>query len=156
HTAGDKAGNLAAMGGMAEEAKRQGVEILVFAECCITAYWHLRKVSTDDLRALAEPVFDGPSSHTLGKWPQELQMTIGAGSAERASDGAMFNSYVVAMPDGLLVRHRKIQAFEHDSISSGDSYTVFDTPHGCKVGVLICYDKNIFENVLCTALLGAQ
>jgi predicted amidohydrolase len=68
----------------------------------------------------------------------------------------MYNTYVVAMPDGKLVRHRKIQAFEHDAISSGDSYTVFDTPHGCKVGILICYDNNIFENVRCTALLGAE
>ncbi len=41
-------------------------------------------------------------------------------------------------------------------ISSGNSYTVFDTPLGVKLGVLICYDNNIFENVRMTALLGAD
>jgi predicted amidohydrolase len=41
-------------------------------------------------------------------------------------------------------------------LSEGDSYTVFDTPHGCRVGVLICYDNNIIENARATALLGAE
>src|SRR5262249_2070744 len=71
-------------------------------------------------------------------------------------DGRMFNTYVVALPDGQIHRHRKIQAFEHDDISAGDEYTVFDTPHGVRVGVLICYDNNIIENVRITALKGAE
>ena len=33
---------------------------------------------------------------------------------------------------------------------------MFDTPHGCRVGVLICYDNNIVENARATALLGAE
>ena len=41
-------------------------------------------------------------------------------------------------------------------MKSGDSYTVFDTPHGCRVGVLICYDNNIIENARVTALMGAE
>jgi predicted amidohydrolase len=32
---------------------------------------------------------------------------------------------------------------------------VFDTPHGCRVGVLICYDNNISQTRV-TALLGAE
>src|SRR5580765_4555305 len=39
---------------------------------------------------------------------------------------------------------------------AGNRYTVFDTPHGCRVGVLICYDNNIVENARATALLGAE
>ena len=60
------------------------------------------------------------------------------------------------MPDGRWAVHRKLHAFEHPHISAGDRYTVFDTPHGCRVGVLICYDNNIVENVRITALLGAE
>jgi predicted amidohydrolase len=33
---------------------------------------------------------------------------------------------------------------------------VFDTPLGVRVGVLICYDTNIVENVRATALLGCD
>jgi predicted amidohydrolase len=60
------------------------------------------------------------------------------------------------MPDGSWRRHRKIQAFEHEHISAGREYTVFDLPQGVRVGVLICYDNNIIENVRITALMGAQ
>ena len=34
--------------------------------------------------------------------------------------------------------------------------SVVDTPHGWRVGVLICYDNNIGENVRATALSGAE
>ena len=60
------------------------------------------------------------------------------------------------MPNGEARRHRKLQAFEHPLIKSGSEYTVFDTPHGWRVGVLICYDNNIIENVRATALAGAE
>ena len=83
-------------------------------------------------------------------------MTIGAGLVERGEDDRIYNSYVVAMPDGTWAVHRKLHVFEHANISAGDRYTVFDTPHGCRVGVLICYDNNIVENARATALLGAE
>jgi predicted amidohydrolase len=60
------------------------------------------------------------------------------------------------MPNGELRFHRKIHAFEHEDIVSGSEFTVFDTPHGCRVGVLICYDININENVRIEALQGAE
>ena len=55
-----------------------------------------------------------------------------------------------------LRRHRKLHAFENDHIASGTEFTVFDTPHGFRAGVLICYDVNLVENVRITALLGAE
>jgi predicted amidohydrolase len=75
---------------------------------------------------------------------------------EAAADGVFHNTYVVAMPDGRLVRHRKLHAFEHAAMKAGAEYTVFDTPHGCRVAILICYDNNIVENVRIAALRGAE
>ena len=60
------------------------------------------------------------------------------------------------MPDGSLHTHRTLHAFEHPAISSGEGFTVFDTPWGVKVGILICWDNNLVENVRATALLGAD
>jgi hypothetical protein len=60
------------------------------------------------------------------------------------------------MPDGRFARHRKLHAFVSEHLSCGDEFTVFDTPFGCRVGVLICYDNNLVENVRITALLGAE
>ena len=75
---------------------------------------------------------------------------------EKADDGALYNSYVVAMPDGEIACHRKLHCFISEHMDSGSEFTVFDTPQGCRVGVLICYDNNIIENVRATALMGAE
>jgi predicted amidohydrolase len=155
HAPGDTAYNLARVRHFAAEAARAGAEIVAFPEMCLTGYWHVRKLSSEAFRALAEPVPDGPSAQALLALSREHGMTIGAGLLELA-DGRVYNSYVVAMPDGRWAVHRKLHVFEHPDIVAGDRYTVFDTPHGCRVGVLICYDNNIVENARATALLGAE
>lgn len=156
HAAGDKAANFAKIRRFVGEAGQQGVGILAFPECCITGYWFLRKLDLPALRALAEPVPDGPSTRELLALSRGSGMTIGAGLVEADPAGTLHNTYVVAMPDGTWRRHRKIHAFEHDDIVAGEAFTVFDTPHGCRVGILICYDVNIVENVRITALMGAD
>ncbi|MGH7449507.1 MAG: nitrilase-related carbon-nitrogen hydrolase, partial [Longimicrobiales bacterium] len=121
-----------------------------------TGYWHVRNLEREEVDALAEPVPDGPSTRALLSLSREHGMTIGAGLIERAADGSLYNAYVVAMPDGRWARHRKLHVFVSHFLAAGDAYTVFDTPHGCRVGVLICYDNNIIENARVTALLGAE
>jgi predicted amidohydrolase len=156
HSAEDKAANLEKIRSFVEAASQQGVRLIVFPECCIVGYWFLRKLSREQLVELAEPVFDGPSSRALQSMAREFQMTIGAGLIEITDDGTLYNSYVVAMPDGECKRHRKIHCFINEHVSSGDEFTVFDIPDGCRVGVLTCYDNNIVENVRITALKGAE
>ncbi|MFQ6096545.1 MAG: nitrilase-related carbon-nitrogen hydrolase [Armatimonadota bacterium] len=156
HAPADKRANFARIREFVEEAARRGVRIIAFPECCITGYWHLRRLSRDKLARLAEPVFDGESSQALAALARDHDMTIGAGLVEVARDGAMYNTYVVAMPDGAMQRHRKIHCFVSQHMASGSDFTVFDTPHGCRVGVLTCYDNNIIENARLTALMGAE
>lgn len=156
HRDGDQAANLATVERLARQAAEQGAQIVAFPECCLTGYWHLRTLSRDELTALAEPLFAGPSSQRLGRLAAELGLTIGAGLVELAPDGRLYNSYVVAMPDGGFARHRKLHAFVSPHLSCGDEFTVFDTPLGCRLGVLICYDNNLIENVRISALLGAE
>lgn len=153
--AGDKKANLTKMESFLQRAAAQGVELIAFPECCITGYWFLRNLSREQLSALAEPVFDGPSSQALMDLAKQYRMTIGAGLVE--IDGEqMYNAYVVAMPNGDSRRHRKIHAFVNKHLSSGSQFTVFDTPLGCRVAVLTCYDNNIGENVRIVALQGAE
>lgn len=155
HAAGDKPANFAKIERFAAQAAEAGVRLLAFPECCITGYWFLTKGSRDQLVALAERVPEGESTARLLSLSKRYGMTIGAGLIEVEGE-RLFNTYVVATADGRVHRHRKIQAFEHDAISPGDQYTVFDTPEGVRVGVLICYDNNIVENARITALMGAQ
>lgn len=156
HQAGDKKYNLLMMEKFIGQAAVEGVKILAFPEMCITGYWHVPKLSVAAVEALAEPVETGPSIALIRALAIKHQMLIGAGLIERAADGRLYNAYVACMPDGSLHIHRKLHAFEHPAISSGEGFTVFDTPWGVKVGILICWDNNLVENVRVTALLGAD
>lgn len=153
---GDKAKNFEVIERFVAQAAEQRVQLIVFPECCVTGYWFIRNLSPAQLDALAEPVPSGPSTQRLIRFAGHHQITIGAGLVEAAGGGVYHNTYVVALPDGRVHRHRKIHAFEHDLIRSGTEYTVFDLPGGFRAGVLICYDCNIVENVRLTALAGAD
>ncbi|MHB8522964.1 MAG: nitrilase family protein [Limisphaerales bacterium] len=152
----DKDANFKKVERFVEQAVMQGVRLIVFPECCLTGYWFIRNLSVEQLAALAEPIPDGPSTRRLIELARRHGLTIGAGLVEAAGNGVFHNSYVVALPDGTMRRHRKLHAFEHTAIRSGADYTVFDLPDGVRVGVLICYDCNLVENVRITALRGAE
>src|SRR3954462_1857446 len=154
--AGDKNYNLRRVRDLVAEAGKSGGEIIAFPEMCLTGYWHVRKLPRADVEALAEPVPDGPSTKELLRLSRQHGMTIGAGLIEKAADGKLYNAYVVAMPDGRWVVHHKLHGFVSRFLSEGNQYTVFDPQHGCRVGVLICYDNNIVENARATALHGAE
>jgi predicted amidohydrolase len=154
--AGDKAANFARVEALAREAAAKGVVLTLFPECCLTGYWFLRHLTVPQLAALAEPVPGGPSCERLLALSARLGTSLGAGLVESAGGEVFHNTYVVAMPDGRLVRHRKLHAVEHPAIHAGTEFTVFDTPHGFRAGLLICYDNNIVENVRVTALRGAE
>ena len=153
--AAGKDANFAKIEHFVEQASAQGVQLIVFPECCVTGYWFIRNLSVSQLAALAEPVPDGPSTQRLIALARKHQITIGAGWVESDGDD-FYNSYIVALPDGTIHRHRKLQAFEHSAILCGAEYTVFDLPQGIRAGVLICYDCNLIENVRITALQGAD
>ncbi len=156
HRPGDKTANLAIMERFIVEAAAAGTEVLAFSECSISGYWHLRHLDRESLWELAEPIPDGMASQQLLAWARQYNMTIGGGLIERADDGRMFNSYLVALPDGSFACHRKLHVFVNPHLSAGDSYTVFELPCGIRAGVLICYDNNLVENARATALLGAE
>jgi predicted amidohydrolase len=156
HAPGDKAHNLGRVRHFVTDAARSAAEIIAFPEMCLTGYWHVRKLAREEVEALAEPVPSGACTQELLCLAREHGMTIGAGLIERADDGRLYNGYVVAMPNGEWALHRKLHEFVSEFLSNGDRYTVFDTPHDCRVGVLTCYDNNIVENARATALAGAE
>lgn len=156
HRPDDKAFNMQRIVDLTEQAAADGVTLAAFPEMCITGYWHVRHLSRDAIAALAEPISDSPSVRRLLELANQHEMTIGAGLIELGDDGELYNSYVVAMSNGEIAVHRKLHCFISEHMASGDSFTVFDTPQGARVGVLICYDNNIIENVRATALAGAD
>ncbi|UJW31616.1 nitrilase family protein [Saccharothrix sp. AJ9571] len=153
HRADDKQYNLGRVAHFASEAAAAGARLVVCPEMCLVGYWHLRRHSPEALHALAEPV-DGPSVSAVRSLATRLGIGVGAGFLE-SDGGRLFNSYAVCLPDGTVHVHRKLHAFEHEAISSGDRFTVFDTPWGVRMAILICWDNNLVENVRACALDGA-
>lgn len=151
---GDTQYNLTRVEEFTARAASDGVDLIAFPEMCLLGYWHLRRLTAEDLYGLAERL-DGPLVSAIGRLARAHGMAVGAGILEQDGE-RLYNSYVVCMPDGVIHRHRKLHAFEHEAISSGDHYTVFDTPWGVRMGILICWDNNLIENVRATALAGAQ
>jgi len=157
HRPGDKEANTAIVRSFVQQAAEQQVQLIAFPEMCITGYWHLRDFDREQLEPLVEAVPNGPTTQELLKLSAEHKMTIGAGTIERANDGQLFNTYIVAMPDGNYASYRKLHCFINANMSSGNDYVVFDDATlGCRIGILICYDNNIIENVRIYALRGAE
>jgi predicted amidohydrolase len=156
HRLNDKAYNLSRIAAFAEAAAEQGVQLLCFPEMCITGYWHVRNLSREAIADLSEAIPDGDSVRLLKDLASKHQMLIGAGLIERGHDGRFYNSYVCCLPDGRVERHRKLHTFVSKHMTSGNEYTVFDSPWGVRIGVLICWDNNLIENVRMTALAGAD
>lgn len=156
HRASDKQYNLSVMENFVVQASREDVKILAFPEMCITGYWHVPELSSEEVNALAERTEESPSLSRIALLAEKYQMAIGAGLIEKGNDGQLYNAYAVCMPDGSRHVHRKLHAFEHPDIARGNDFTVFDTPWGVRIGVLICWDNNLVENARITALLGTD
>src|SRR5688572_17561283 len=155
HKPNDKTYNLGVVEGFVAQAASEGVQLLAFPELCVTGYWHVTRMNREEIAALAEPIPSGPTVQRLLVLAAANNIVIGAGLIEASGD-RFHNSYVVVEPDGRFAVHRKLHAFENVHITPGEHYTVFDSSLGCRLGVLICYDNNLIENVRVTALLGAD
>ncbi|WP_422350956.1 nitrilase-related carbon-nitrogen hydrolase [Flagellimonas sp.] len=155
HKNGDKAYNLKRIQDFARQASQKEVDLIVFPECCITGCWFIRNLSKSDIAELAEDLLNGPSVKEISRISSTNNIIVCAGLIENFN-GEFYNTYIVAMPDGTLKFHRKIHCFINKHMSSGNDYTIIETPFGWKIGVLICYDNNIIENTRITTLMGAN
>lgn len=151
---GNKPFNLSMIRVLTAEAASRGAELVSFHECSIPGYSYLERLDRGELEAVAEAVPDGPSVAELQSIAEDHNTVVAAGLLELDGD-RLFNTYVVVSADGVLAKHRKIHAFIHPEVSCGDSFTVFELL-GCRIGILICYDNNLPENVRLTAMKGAE
>lgn len=156
HAANDKEANVEKIRWFVEKAADNEVRLITFPECCVTGYWHLRHLGKAALENLAEPVPEGQTSRQLLSLAQKYQIVIGAGLIEAAKDNNLYNTYLIARPDGRIHKHRKLHVFVSEQISPGNRFTVFQGPDRWSIGVLICYDNNIIENGRITALMGTD
>jgi predicted amidohydrolase len=150
----DKEANFAKIERLAHEALEKGAEAILFHEMCVTHYTFMQSLTRAELFDLAEEVPAGPSSERVCWLAENLNLLVSVGLLEKEGEH-LYNTQIVAGPEGFMARHRKIHAFINREIESGDEHTVFDW-RGCRFGVLTCYDNNLPENVRIAALKGAE
>ena len=134
-------------------------DLIVLPELFATGYFF---ESTEQARALAEPVPDGPTVRRIERWARETGATIVAGIAE-AHGGRLYNSAVVVTPRGWLGTYRKTHLFYHETrhFTPGNTgfrvWTVADRRGlSYRLGVMICFDWIFPESARALALAGAD
>ncbi|MCE5270863.1 acyltransferase [bacterium] len=157
HTNGDKAANLAKVEDFTCRAAVEGAAAVAFPECCISSYMHLAGLNYAELSALAESVPGGRSVEVLSRLAIDNRITVLAGLLEidQSEGGNLYNTYVVACPDGAIFRYRKLHPFVNKHLSAGNQFVTLDI-QGWRAGILICYDSNLWENWRIYELQGAQ
>lgn len=136
----------------AARAFEEGANIVVLPELIVPGY----VADRERLESIAEPV-DGP---TLAAWRAVAAQAGGivvGGLCERAN-GMLYNTAIVAGPDGLLLHYRKAHLFANEKLvfEPGNlGFPVVQTPFG-RIGVCVCYDLRFVEVVRLMALRGAE
>jgi predicted amidohydrolase len=146
-----------------EDARADGVQLLVLPECFLTGY------SADDVdtaRRLAIPVGRGPGGtlSELGPHLARLQAAVeeaGAGLVvgfAGSDSGGLYNGAALLVPGrpprAYCKTHLPLLGFDRFA-SPGGSLPVFDTPWA-KLGILVCFDLRIPEAMRTLALRGAE
>ena len=155
----DKTENIKTACGFIENAAKQA-DIIILPEMWSCPY------EAANFPKYAESA-DGPLNAAMSEAARKAGKLLIAGSVPESESGTVYNSSFVYGPDGVLIaRHRKAHLFdinieggirfcESDTLSPGDSATVFDTPFG-KIGLGICYDIRFFHLADMMALAGAD
>jgi N-carbamoylputrescine amidase len=155
--------NIAAVRRLAAKAAEAGVNLLCFPEIANTVY--VPFIEDRALFALAEPE-DGESVTAARSIARENEMVLVYPFFERDGDN-FYNSAIVFGPRGeKLTKYRKHtvpssrlfkEATEQFYFKQGDlGFPVVPTPFGVRVGLIICYDRNLPEPARCAALNGAE
>ncbi|NWZ32907.1 NIT2 amidase, partial [Asarcornis scutulata] len=150
HVSAVKSDNIQRACGLVREASAKGAKVVALPECFNSPY------GTQYFKEYAEKI-PGESTQKLSEVAKECSIyLVGGRSIPEEDGGKLYNTCTVFGPDGaMLAKHRKIHLFdidipgkiqfkESETLSPGNSFSMFDTPY-CKVGLGICYDIRFAE-----------
>ncbi len=153
----DKTENLKTIEEQTLRAKKEGADIIIFPELCLTGY-----VIRDQLYDLAETV-PGPATNKVEEIAKKtgLHIVFGMPELSEKTKATMFNTAVFVGPEGLIGKYRKTYLPTHSVFEEkryfrpGYQTAAFATTIG-NIGLCICYDLFFPEVTRLTRLKGAQ
>jgi predicted amidohydrolase len=140
---GEPEANRAAMERLLREAAGRGAELVLFHENALIDY-------ALDVRALAEPVPEGPTCVQFAALAEELDLFVGIGLAERAGERVHLTQAYFG-PAGFVGRYRKTWLFHNHRDARRDEWAHFDPGSGpeetlelagVRAATLICADAD--------------
>lgn len=153
----DKAGNYARFEQFAREAAAGGAQLIVTSECYLDGYPGNMKMHPDmtpeKLVALAEPV-DGPYVKKAAALAKELGVHIVFCFSERRGE-KVYNTAALLGSDGRLLGTYSKSHTAGELYAPGSEFPVWETPVG-KIGILICFDRQMPETARMLGLKGAE
>jgi predicted amidohydrolase len=143
--------NLAALRAALESCE---AELYILPELCLSGY------DFDDAaeaRRYAEAP-DGEAVSELARAAAARDVGIVLGFAEAAPDGRVYNSSLLALPDGRRRVYRKTHLFAREKLlfSPGDTGFFVEEFRGLRLGLAICFDWIFPESFRTLALRGAD
>lgn len=153
----DKESNLRKIEKLTYQAKKQGADLAVFPELCLSGY-----VVRDQFYELAETI-PGPTVEKVEALAKDTGMHIIFGMPELSekTQATMFNTAVLISPKGYVGKYRKMYLPTHSVFEekryfrAGYQTAAFQTDLG-SIGLCICYDIFFPEVIRLTRLKGAQ
>ena len=142
------------------QAASEGAQLVLLQELHTSLYFC--QTEDTDVFDLSEAI-PGPSTDTLGKLAQELEIVIVASLFERRAAGLYHNTAVVLETDGSIAGiYRKMHIpddpgfYEKFYFTPGDlGFEPINTSVG-RLGVLVCWDQWYPEAARMMALAGAE
>ncbi|MFW0789209.1 carbon-nitrogen hydrolase family protein [Gordonia sp. CPCC 205333] len=149
----DPAANLATLSAEIEEAAAHGVDLVIFPEAAMCRFGV-------PLAPVAEPL-DGPWASAVAELASRHRLTVIAGMFTPADVGRVYNTLLIAGPDGTRTGYHKIHLYdafgfaESATVAPGDRLVTVEID-GHTVGVATCYDLRFPDQFVALAELGAE
>lgn len=149
---GDLHGNIERMRALAVGLE---ADLLVIPELAPTGYFFTDK---SELIELAEHPERGLFCEWMRGLAAERGMVVIGGFAERTDDDKLYNSALIALPDGSYQIYRKSHLFYKEKVifEPGDTGFFVTEWDGWRVGTMICYDWRFPESSRALTLRGAD
>lgn len=130
-------------------------DLLVLPELAATGYFFTER---DELMELAGDADHDPFCIWMRETAAQKRMVVIGGFAERDAHDRLYNSALIALPDGQTHIYRKTHLFYKEKLvfEPGDSGFQVVEWEGVRIGTMICYDWRFPEAARALALKGAD